>query len=120
MDLKDTKSVISLNFLKGAGLKCPINHYEWRTPISTNQKIPNFYAFVKGDWWIWRVQAVRDVAVDRTGQKAIDCCCYRSQPAHPLRSHRCLVLGTLFAPVHNVYFVQYDAPVYFMPLYPIQ
>ena len=52
-----------------------------------------------------------DVCLDRTGQKAIDCCCYRSQPAHPLLLHRCLVLGTLFAPVHNVYFVQYDVPV---------
>ena len=37
-----------------------------------------------------------DVCLDRTGQKAIDCCCYRSQPAHPLLLHRCLVQCTMF------------------------
>lgn len=53
MGLKDTKSVVSLNFLKGAGLKCPINHSGWRTPKSPQTKRFQLEAFEKGDWWIY-------------------------------------------------------------------
>ena len=93
MDLKDTKSVISLNFLKGAGLKCPINHYEWRTPKSPLTK--RFLIWptqsVCERWSVDMEQAVRDVAADRTGQKATDCRCYRL-PTYPL--HRSQIFST--------------------------
>ena len=84
LGVKDTKSVISLNFLRGAGLKCPINHYEWMTPVSTNKKITNFTNYTH----LWKVicgygRGSPQCGCRQTGQKAIDCRCYRL-PTYPL------------------------------------
>ena len=79
MGLKDTKSVISLNFLKGAGLKCPINHCGWRTPESplTKRFQISRTQFEKSDRWIWSRQSAMWLSTgqDRRQQitDVIDC-----------------------------------------------
>ena len=86
MGVKDTRLVISLNFSERGWPKMPNKSLGVEDSGLHYQKYSEFYqlhAFVKSDLWIWRSEAVRDVAVDRTGQKAIDCRCYRL-PTYPL------------------------------------
>ena len=84
--VKDTRLVISLNFSERGRPKMPNKSLGVEDSGLHYQKDSKFHqlqAFLKSDLWIWRSEAVRDVAVDRTGQKAIDCRCYRL-PTYPL------------------------------------
>ena len=62
---------------------------EWRLKCQSKTSLQTACLNVDQQKIYWA--GAEDVCLDRTGQKAIDCCCYRSQPAHPLLLHRCLV-----------------------------